>query len=70
MSMSPTFSFWISGKPKPLVDINIGRPRGFQEWINLTVVYKDQSVTSRVRVVEPVGKLRHFAARKFCLYAS
>lgn len=58
------------GKPKPIVDINIGRPRGFQEWINLTLVYKDQSVTSRVRVVEPVGKLRLFAARKFCLYAS
>lgn len=58
------------GKPQPLVNINISGPKGFQEWINLTLVYKDQSVTSRVRVFEPVGKLRLFAARKFCLYAS
>lgn len=57
------------GKPKPIRTIQIC-PRGFQEWINLTLVYQDQSVTSRVRVVEPVGKLRLFAAKKFCLYAS
>ncbi|XP_052086247.1 uncharacterized protein LOC127723596 [Mytilus californianus] len=57
------------GKPKPLRNVMIC-PRGFQEWINLTLVYKDQMITSRVRVVEPVGKLRLFVAKKFCLYAS
>lgn len=56
------------GKIMPLRDIDISG--GYQEWINVTFIFKDKRIKEKVRVVDPIGNLRLKAAEKFLLYSS